>query len=69
MAGGIYISIAICLLQGLELKKAYCQGIENIKQIYSQEKYVGELHYFQKILNGKVENIPLTKINASGYVI
>ena len=69
MACGIYISIAICLLQGLEPKAAYLQGIENIKQIYSEEKYAGELNRFQKVLNGEVENIPLIRIHASGYVL
>ncbi|WP_293145111.1 ADP-ribosylglycohydrolase family protein [Okeania sp. SIO3I5] len=69
MACGIYISIAICLLEGLELKTAYLQGIENIQQIYSQEKYAGELHRFQKVLNGEIKNIPITRIHASGYVL
>ncbi len=69
MACGIYISIAICLLEGLEAKTAYLQGIENIKQIYSQEKYGSELHRFQKIFSGEVQNIPITRIHASGYVL
>lgn len=69
MACGIYISIAICLLEGLDLKTAYLKGIEKIKQIYSEEKYAGELHRFQKILNGEVQNIPLTGIHAGGYVL
>nr|WP_293110062.1 ADP-ribosylglycohydrolase family protein [Okeania sp. SIO2F4] len=69
MACGIYISIAICLLEGLEAKKAYLQGIENIKQIYSEEKYGSELHRFRKIFSGEVQNIPITRIHASGYVL
>ncbi|MGD1712167.1 ADP-ribosylglycohydrolase family protein [Dapis sp. BLCC M172] len=69
MACGIYISIAICLLEGLDLKTAYLQGIENIKKIYSEEKYAGEIHRFRKVLGGEVQNIPLTQIHAGGYVL
>ncbi|MGD1805285.1 ADP-ribosylglycohydrolase family protein [Dapis sp. BLCC M126] len=69
MACGIYISIAICLLEGLEAKLAYLQGIENIKQIYSEEKYGAELHRFRKVLSGEVQNISLTGIHAGGYVL
>ncbi|GGA31696.1 hypothetical protein CYANOKiyG1_48420 [Okeania sp. KiyG1] len=69
MACGIYISIAICLLQGLEVKKAYLQGIENIQQIYSQEKYAGEISRFRKVLGGEIETLPVTRIHAGGYVL
>ena len=55
--------LAICLLQGLEIKTAYNQGIENIKQIYSQEKYGAELHHFPKILNGEIQNISIAILN------
>ncbi|MGK7920806.1 MAG: ADP-ribosylglycohydrolase family protein, partial [Trichodesmium sp.] len=61
--------IAICLLEGLELKEAYLQGIENIKKIYSEEKYAGEIHRFRKVFGGEVQNIPLTQIHAGGYVL
>ncbi|MCL2931675.1 MAG: hypothetical protein MGG11_05110 [Trichodesmium sp. MAG_R03] len=54
---------------GLEIKTAYLQEIENIKQIYSQEKYGAELHHFPKILNGEIQNIPITIIYSSGYVL
>ena len=62
-------TLAIYLLQGLEIKTAYLQGIENIKQIYSQEKYGAELHHFPKILNVEIQNIPITIIYSSGYVL
>ena len=62
-------TLAICLLQGLEIKTAYLQGIENIKQIYSQEKYGPELHHFPKILNGEIQNISIAIIYSSGYVL
>lgn len=69
MACGIYISKAICLLEGLEVKAAYLQGIENIQQIYSQEKYAGEISRFRKVLGGEIETLPVTRIHAGGYVL
>ena len=69
IACGIYISIAICLLEGLEPKAAYLQGIENIQPIYSQEKYAEELSRFKKILSGDIQTIPPERIHASGYVL
>ncbi len=69
MACGIYISIATFLLQGLEPKAAYLQGIEKIKQIYLEEKYAGELDRFKKVLSGNIYTLPLERIHASGYVL
>lgn len=68
IACGIYISIAVCLLEGLEPKSAYLQGLKNIQPIYSAAEYTSELSHFERIFNG-VANLPVDSIRSSGYVI
>lgn len=68
IACGIYISIAVCLLEGLEPKSAYLQGLKNIQPIYAAAEYTSELSHFERIFNG-VANLPVDSIRSSGYVI
>lgn len=70
MACGIYISIAISLLESLSPIDAYQQGIKNIKDIYSdRDSYKAELATFQRVLNGEIATLPIDEINSSGYVL
>ena len=69
IACGIYISIAVCLLQGLDLKSAYIQGLKNIQTIYCAAEYTSEMPHFERVLGGKIANLPEDLIRSSGYVI
>jgi len=69
MACGIYISIAIGLLQGLSPQDAYLQGIKNIQEIYRQPLYAQEIQLFERVLNGEIANLPIDEIESGGYVI
>jgi ADP-ribosylglycohydrolase len=69
MGCGIYISIAICLLEGLEPKAAYLEGIERVKPIYAEEKYSVDLPLFDRVFNGDIETLPMDAISSSTYVI
>jgi len=69
IACGIYISIAVCLLQGLEPQPAYLQGLENIRQIYSTSEYTLEIPHFSRVFSGEIDKLPLEEIRSSGYVI
>ncbi len=69
IACGIYVSIAICLLEGLEPKAAYLDGIERVKPIYSPPKYAGEMHLFSRILEGEIDSLPMDAISSSTYVL
>jgi ADP-ribosylglycohydrolase len=69
MACGIYISIAIGLLQGLDAKTAYIQGVEAVKPIYSQPPFDAELGRFKRVLGGQIETLSERAIKSSGYVI
>lgn len=69
IACGIYISIAVCLLQGLEPKSAYIQGLQNIQTIYSAAEYTPEMTHFERVFSGEIANLPVDLIKSSGYVI
>lgn len=69
IACGIYISIAVCLLEGLEPKSAYLQGLKNIQPIYAADEYTSELSHFEIIFNGEIANLSVDSIRSSGYVI
>ncbi len=68
MACGIYISIAICLLQGANLNTAYLQGIENL-QAYQQPPYISELSHFKRVFSGAIGSLSVDEIQSEGYVI
>ncbi|NEP44594.1 MAG: ADP-ribosylglycohydrolase family protein, partial [Okeania sp. SIO2H7] len=69
IACGIYISIAVCLLEGLELKAAYLEGIERIKVIYSTPKYASEKLMFSRILEGEIDSFSANEISSDTYVL
>ncbi|MCP2728723.1 ADP-ribosylglycohydrolase family protein [Limnofasciculus baicalensis] len=69
MACGIYISIAINLLQGDEPTTAYLQGIEAVRDIYNQLPYSSEIHRFSRVFSGEIHQLPVEEIKSGGYVI
>lgn len=69
MGCGIYISIAICLLEGLEPKAAYLQGIARIKPFYSEPKYAVEMPLFSRIFDGEIDGLQIDQILSNSYVI
>ncbi len=69
MACGIYISIAINLLQGDEPTTAYLQGIEAVKDIYNQLPYTSESHRFSRVFSDEIHHLPVEEIKSGGYVI
>ncbi|SKB12689.1 conserved exported hypothetical protein [Planktothrix sp. PCC 11201] len=69
IACGIYISIAVKLLQGLDLKSAYLQGIEAIKPIYYHPSLTIESSRFDRVLRGNIDQLSTDEIQSGGYVI
>ncbi len=69
MACGIYVSIAISLLEGANPEAAYVQGLEKIQKIYSAPDWEKEIQHFARVLDGKIANLPVEEISSSGYVI
>lgn len=69
MACGIYISIAISLLEGEKPQTAYEKGLEKIQAIYSARKYANQISYFERIFSGEIAKLPVDEIESSGYVM
>ncbi len=69
MACGIYISIAVALLEGADLQTAYLQALQDIQQIYSVREFLLEKPHFGRIFSGEIAKIPVEEINSGGYVI
>jgi len=69
MACGIYISIAVALLEGADLQTAYLQGLQDIQTIYSVREFLLEKPHFGRILSGEIAKVPVEEINSGGYVI
>ncbi|GAA6619115.1 ADP-ribosylglycohydrolase family protein [Scytonema sp. NUACC26] len=69
MACGIYISIAVALLEGANPNTAYQQGLKNIEDIYSNAKYASERSHFTRVMSGEIAQLSEESINSSGYVI
>lgn len=70
IACGIYISVAVGLLEGLEPKAAYLQGLEKIRPVYNQPPFEREFNqHFSKIFSGKIDELPENEIHGSGYVV
>ena len=69
IACGIYISIAVCLLQRMAPADAYLQGIQNAQKIYIQPLYASEKHHFYRVNRGEIASLPIDDIRSTGYVI
>lgn len=69
MACGIYICIAVALLEGASPREAYVQGVEQAEEIYQAFPYLLEKHHFERIFSRDIENLPIESIHSEGYVI
>ncbi|NJN73505.1 MAG: ADP-ribosylglycohydrolase family protein [Limnothrix sp. RL_2_0] len=69
VACGIYVSIVLELLAGADFPTAYQSGIRRSQEFYTDSIYKSELSHYQRILDGNLTAIPVTKINSSGYVV
>ena len=69
MACGIYISIAVALLEGADLQTAYLQALQDIQTIYTVREFLLEKPHFGRILSGEIAEVPVEEINSGGYVI
>ncbi|MEH2335360.1 ADP-ribosylglycohydrolase family protein [Nostoc sp.] len=69
IACGIYISIAVALLEGADLQTAYLQALQDIQTIYSAREFLLEKPHFGRVLNGEIAKLPVEEISSSGYVI
>jgi ADP-ribosyl-[dinitrogen reductase] hydrolase len=69
MACGIYISIAIALLQGYDPREAYELGLERVEPLYQQPPFIQEYSHFERVFSRNIDQLPMAEINSEGYVI
>lgn len=69
MACGIYVTIAMYLLEGEKPQQAYEKGLEKIQAIYSARKYANQISYFERVFSGEIAKLSVDEIQSSGYVI
>jgi len=69
MSCGIYIQIAVNLLEGDELNEAYEKARINTSNFYAEKPYSDELKHFSKVLENDISQYPEDEIESSGYVI
>ncbi len=69
MACGIYICIAIALLEGANLEDSYTIGLDQAETISQAFPYILEKHHFERIFSRKIAALPIESINSEGYVI
>ena len=69
IACGVYISIAVSLLEGADSQTAYLQGLQNVNKIYSASEYASEIPHFARVFSGEIAQLPVEEIRSSGYVI
>jgi ADP-ribosylglycohydrolase len=69
MACGIYISIAIALLEGKNPQAAYQEGLDRVEPYYQKHPYSQERSHFERILSRNINALPVASIHSEGYVI
>lgn len=69
IACGVYISIAVALLEAAQPQAAYVQGLQKIEKIYSASQYASEIPHFARVFSGEIAKLPIDAIRSSGYVI
>jgi ADP-ribosyl-[dinitrogen reductase] hydrolase len=66
---GIYLSIAVGLLEGKSPMEAYHEGIKRVENIYQQGYFFEHINHFSRIMSGEIHNLAEDLISSSGYVI
>nr|WP_199304414.1 ADP-ribosylglycohydrolase family protein [Microcoleus sp. FACHB-1515] len=69
MACGIYVSIAIALLQGDDPHTAYQKGCNRISPLYKLPFFQPELKHFDRLFQDEIHQQSIDSIGSSGYVI
>ncbi|NCO75269.1 MAG: ADP-ribosylglycohydrolase family protein [Cyanobacteria bacterium] len=69
IACGIYITIAVQLLQGKSPHQAYTDSLKQINTLYSKPIYQQELAYYHRILAGNIQDRSRDEIKSTGYVV
>lgn len=66
---GIYVEIAVGLLQGLSPEDAYRRGTDVAAGYYQSEPFRLELGLYSRVIEGDLASLPEEDIRSSGYVV
>ncbi|PSO96820.1 MAG: hypothetical protein BRC48_05715 [Cyanobacteria bacterium QS_9_48_30] len=69
IACGIYISIAVSLLENYSPKEAYQRGIQQVEAIYQHPPHISEMQHFRRVMGGEIFTLPMEEIRSDGYVV
>jgi ADP-ribosylglycohydrolase len=69
MSCGVYISIAVQLLQGQDPKTAYKAGVQQVDTLYQHSPFVEERSHFDRVWSGAIDQLDESEIQSGGYVV
>ena len=69
MACGFYVELAVKLIKGMDLRKAYEETKQEAVEIYREHPYKGELPKFSRIMEQDIAGLSRGEIKSTGYVI
>ncbi len=69
MACGLYISVALGLLQDEPAALAYVNGLQRVQPYYQAPPYRHELPHFQRLWSGEVDTLTPRDLHSDGYVV
>ena len=69
LACGIYISIAVQLLQGQPPPAAYKTGLQQVEVLYQDSPFVEERSPFERVWSGAIDQLAESTIQSGGYVV
>jgi ADP-ribosyl-[dinitrogen reductase] hydrolase len=69
IACGLYISMAIRLLQGDHLATAYSTGVQQVADLYQELPFRDEWPMFERVWSGAIAQVPDAEIRSDGYVV
>ncbi|OKH17254.1 ADP-ribosylglycohydrolase family protein [[Limnothrix rosea] IAM M-220] len=69
VACGIYLSIAIELVDNRGVETAYRRGTKRAQDFYENSIYRNELEHYEEVLLGSLEKLSTDEIESDGYVV
>ncbi len=69
VACGIYLSIAVELLNGRGVITAYERGSRKAQEFYNDSIYHNELEHYEEVLLGRLDKLSVDEIESDGYVV
>ena len=69
MACGIYVQMALLLLQGSDIATAYGTACRTTRSYYERAPFAAQLPHFERFLDGRLPGLAESEIRSGGYVV